>query len=90
MDHFPAAEERPRAESHEGLADRPREDCLPRGVLSDGRWSYAALKDFESSFPEMTGFERAVREAVTGGERYVAERPKRRPGTRARGQQRGG
>lgn len=75
MDHFAAAEDQLREEGYGDLADRLQEDCLPRGVLSDGRWSYAVLEDFEEEFmTEMTAFERAVREAATGGQRHVAER----------------
>lgn len=78
MDHFEAAERELRAAGHDDLADRVRDDLLPRGVTADGRWSYALVEEYRGSFlPAIASFESAVRSELADGKRHVAERRQR-------------
>ncbi len=78
VDHLAAAERHLREAGHGDLADRVRDDLLPRGVTADDRWSYALVEEYQHSFlAEMAAFEAAVRADLAGGERHVAERHQR-------------
>jgi hypothetical protein len=79
MDHLAAAEELFRESGHDGLADRLRDDLLPRGVVpreeGPGRWTYELLEAFEADlYADARTFEAAARDAVTDGRRHAAER----------------
>jgi hypothetical protein len=87
MDHLAVAERLLRECGREDLADRLRDEHLPRGVVppcdSDeataGRWSYEILENFQDSFLEdLVGFGDRVNEEVGGGWRHVAERRQER------------
>lgn len=88
VDHLAVAERRLRETGHDDLADRVRDDLLPRGVTADDRWSYALVEEYQHSFlAEMAAFEAAVRADLAGGERHVAERHQQRAWReRARGE----
>ncbi|SEO51693.1 hypothetical protein SAMN04487948_10328 [Halogranum amylolyticum] len=79
MDHLDVAETELRAAEYTTLADRIRDDILPRGVTADDRWSYSVVEEFQASFlAPLTEFERVARDSVTDGERHVAERAQER------------
>jgi hypothetical protein len=79
MDHLDVAERELRDAGHTALADRIRDDLLPRGVTADDRWSYSVVEEFQESFlTPLTEFERETRDVVTDGERHVAERAQER------------
>ncbi|WP_276300017.1 hypothetical protein [Halorussus lipolyticus] len=78
MDHLADAEQRLRDAGHDGLADRLRDDLLPRGVVGD-TWSYGVLEAFQDGpLDDATTFEREAREDLVDGERHVAERRQER------------
>jgi hypothetical protein len=83
MDHLAAAEELLREAGHDELADRLRDDHLPRGVVppcdgegaTAGRWSYDILEKFQATFLEdVVAFGDRVHDEVADGRRHVAER----------------
>jgi len=79
MDHPATAEEPFREAGRDGLADRLRNDLLPRGVVpredGPGRWTDELLEAFEEDlYADVRTFEAEAREAVTGGLRHAAER----------------
>ncbi|WP_338740104.1 hypothetical protein [Haloplanus salilacus] len=81
MDHLAAAEGSLREAGHERLANRLREEHLPRGVLPScgddpsGRWSYDVLETFQSTLlDDVVTFGDRVHERVADGRRHVAER----------------
>ncbi|MFT4904692.1 MAG: hypothetical protein ACI8UR_001254 [Natronomonas sp.] len=79
MDHLAAAEELFREAGHERLANRLRDELLPRGVVpredGPGRWTYEVLEAFEADlYADAREFEVEAREAVAGGVRHAAER----------------
>jgi hypothetical protein len=79
MDHLAVAEELFRESGHDDLADRLRDELLPRGVVpreeGAGRWTYEVLEAFEADlYADARTFEVAAREAVTDGVRHTAER----------------
>jgi hypothetical protein len=75
MDHLAEAEAQLRACGHTDLADALREECLPRGVIDEDRWSYDVLESYQQGFlADLTAFEERARETVADGRRHVAER----------------
>ncbi|WP_129114493.1 hypothetical protein [Halegenticoccus tardaugens] len=79
MDHLADAETLLRESDHDALADRLRDDVLPRGVTADDRWTYALIEEFRSEFLEdVAAFERDALDAVAEGMRHVAEREQER------------
>lgn len=83
MDHLAAAEELLREAGHDRLADRLRDDHLPRGVVPScdgedpiaGRWSYDILEKFQETFlDDVVAFGDEVHDEVADGRRHVAER----------------
>jgi hypothetical protein len=82
MDHLAAAETLLREAGHEDLADRLRDDHLPRGVVppcdgegAAGRWSYDVLEQFQATFlDEVVAFGDRIHDEVADGRRHVAER----------------
>jgi hypothetical protein len=79
MDHLAAAEELFRETGHDELADRLRDELLPRGVVprddGPGRWTYELLEAFEEDlYADARTFEAAARGTVTDGRRHAAER----------------
>lgn len=79
MDHLDEAQGKLWAAGHENLADRIRDDILPRGVTADDRWTYSVVEEFQEAFLDpVTSFEDDARMAVTGGRRHVAERAQER------------
>lgn len=79
MDHLATAEELFRESGHNELADRLRDDLLPRGVVpreeGPGQWTYELLEAFEEDlYADARTFEAAARRAVTDGQRHAAER----------------
>ncbi|WP_135826809.1 hypothetical protein [Halorussus ruber] len=78
MDHLADAEECLRECGHDGLADRLRDDLLPRGVVGD-TWSYSVLEAFQDGpLDSAIAFEMEAREDLADGERHVAERRQER------------
>jgi hypothetical protein len=78
MDHLAEAERLLREVGREDLADRLRDDLLPRGVVGD-QWSYGVLEAFQDGpLAAVTGFEADAREEVADGHRHVAERRQER------------
>jgi hypothetical protein len=86
MNHLDRARELMRETGHDWVADRLRDEHLPRGVVSDclpeetaGRWSYDVLEEFQDSFlAEVVQFDEAVRERLAGGRRHISERDQER------------
>jgi hypothetical protein len=75
MDHLASAEPDLREAGHDDLADRLRDDILPRGVTDDDRWTYDLVEAFQTAFlADVRDFERDAREHVADGQRHVAER----------------
>jgi hypothetical protein len=79
MDHLATAEELFRESGHDELADRLRDELLPRGVVpranGPGKWTYEVLEAFEEGlYADARTFETAARRAVTDGHRHAAER----------------
>jgi hypothetical protein len=83
MDHLAVAEELLREAGREELADRLRDDYLPRGVVPPcdgegtraGRWSYDILEKFQETFLEdVVAFGDRVHDEMADGQRHVAER----------------
>jgi hypothetical protein len=83
MDHLSAAEDMLREAGHDALADRLRDEHLPRGVVppcdgdeaTAGRWSYDILEKFQETFlDDVVAFGDRVSEHVADGRRHVAER----------------
>jgi hypothetical protein len=81
MDHLATAEELLREAGHERLANRVRDEHLPRGVLPScgndpsGRWSYDVLETFQSTLLEdVVEFGEQAHDRVADGRRHVAER----------------
>jgi hypothetical protein len=83
MDHLAAAEDMLREAGHDALADRLRDEHLPRGVVppcdddeaTAGRWSYDILEKFQETFlDDVVAFGDRVSERVADGRRHVAER----------------
>lgn len=78
MDHLAEAEAGLRDAGYDDLADRLRDDLLPRGVVGD-TWSYGLLEAFQDGpMAEVEAFGTDAREAVADGERHVAERRQER------------
>jgi hypothetical protein len=78
MDHLAEAEEGLREAGYGGLADRLRDDLLPRGVVGD-TWSYGVLEAFQDGpLADAESFGADARESVADGERHVAERRQER------------
>ncbi|NHN57499.1 MULTISPECIES: hypothetical protein [Halorussus] len=78
MDHLAAAEDDLRAAGYDDLADRLRDDLLPRGVVGD-TWSYGVLEAFQDGpLADAGSFGADARESVAGGRRHVAERRQER------------
>src|SRR6056297_2223119 len=74
MDHLADAEEGLREAGYDGLADRLRDDLLPRGAVGD-RWTYDLLETFQDGpLADCESFGADARESVADGERHVAER----------------
>jgi len=79
MDHLADAEAQLRACGHTDLADALRDECLPRGVIDEDRWSYDVLESYQEGFlAALTAFEERARGAVADGQRHVAERRQER------------
>jgi hypothetical protein len=79
MDHLDEARAELLATGHADLADRIRDDILPRGVTADDRWTYSVVEEFQASFlSPVTDFEDEARAAVTDGRQHVAERAQER------------
>jgi len=83
MDHLADAEELLRDAGHDSLADRLRDDHLPRGVVppcdgdgaTAGRWSYDLLEKFQETFLyDVVAFGDQVNERIADGRRHVTER----------------
>jgi hypothetical protein len=83
MDHLAVAEKRLRAAGHERLADRLRDEYLPRGVVppcddtgpTAGRWSYDILEKFQETFlDDVVAFGERVHDRLADGRRHVMER----------------
>lgn len=75
MDHLDSAEPKLRESGHERLADRLRDDLLPRGVTDDDRWSYDIVEAFQSAFlADVTAFGEDAHDRLADGQRHVAER----------------
>ncbi|MFB6300437.1 MAG: hypothetical protein ABEH65_09270 [Halobacteriales archaeon] len=75
MDHLREAETRLRACGHDSLADRLRDEFLPRGVIDDDRWSYDVLETFESLIlSDVRDLRTDALGDLTDGTRHVAER----------------
>lgn len=78
MNHLDDAEAKLRDCGHEELADRLRDDYLPRGPI-DGRWTYELVEDFEAEFlDDLAELDRRAHEAIADGERHLAEQHQRR------------
>src|SRR6056297_372582 len=74
MDHLDDAESMLRATGYDRLADRLRDDLLPRGVVGD-TWSYGVLEAFQDGpLGDATDAAADARETVAEGRRHVAER----------------
>jgi hypothetical protein len=85
MDHLATAERRLREAGHERIANRLRDDHLPRGVLpacddgAAGRWSYDVLETFQETFLEdLVAFGEEIHDRLADGRRHVAERQQER------------
>jgi hypothetical protein len=82
MDHLSAAEDRFRESGHEALANRLRDEVLPRGVIPDcddegsaGRWSYDVLERFqETTLSDVVDFGDRAHDRLADGRRHVSER----------------
>lgn len=83
MDHLSVAEELLREAGHDRLANRLRDDHLPRGVVppcdgddpTAGRWSYDILENFQETFlDDVVAFGDQVQETVADGRQHVTER----------------
>ena len=83
MDHLSVAEELLRESGHVAMADRLRDEYLPRGVVPPcdgddpraGRWSYDILEKFQTTFlDDVVTFGDRVHERVADGRRHVMER----------------
>jgi hypothetical protein len=83
MDHLAVAEERLREAGHRELADRLRDEYLPRGVVppcdgpeaTAGRWSYDILEKFQETFlDDVVAFGQGVHDRLADGQRHVMER----------------
>jgi hypothetical protein len=87
MDHLAVAEDLLREAGHAGLADRLRDEVLPRGVVpscegeggrngsSMGRWSYEILEQFqETVLDDVVRFGDGAHQDIADGRRHVAER----------------
>ncbi|UPV98786.1 hypothetical protein M0R88_09600 [Halorussus gelatinilyticus] len=78
MDHLAEAEAGLREAGYDGLADRLRDDLLPRGVVGD-KWSYGVLEAFQAGpMADADSFGTDACEEVADGERHVAERRQER------------
>jgi len=78
MDHLAEAEEALREAGYDELADRLRDDLLPRGVVGD-TWSYGVLEAFQDEpMAAVESFGADARDEVADGERHVAERRQER------------
>jgi hypothetical protein len=74
MDHLAEGESALRASGYDDLADRLRDDLLPRGVVGE-TWSYGLVEAYQNGpLADATAFERETRETVADGRRHVAER----------------
>ncbi|WP_251342238.1 hypothetical protein [Haloplanus halophilus] len=87
MDHLAVAEERLREAGHRRLADRLRDEYLPRGVVppcegdgaTAGRWSYDILEKFQTTFLEdVVAYGDEVHDRLADGRRHVTERRQER------------
>lgn len=79
MDHLREAETRLRACGHGSLADRLRDEFLPRGVIDDDRWSYDVLETFEALIlNDVRTLRTDALADLTDGQRHVAERAQER------------
>jgi hypothetical protein len=79
MEHLAEAESQLRACGHTKLANALRDECLPRGVIDEDRWSYDVLESYQREFlSDLTAFERRVRGAIADGQRHVTERRQER------------
>lgn len=75
MDHLDSAEPKLRESGHERLADRLRDNLLPRGVTDDDRWSYDIVEAFQTAFlADVTTFGQDAHDRLANGRRHVAER----------------
>lgn len=83
MDHLAVAEDLLRDAGHEALANRLRDEYLPRGVVppcdgddaTAGRWSYDILEQFQETFlDDVVGFGDSVHDRIADGQRHVTER----------------
>ena len=78
MDHLADAEDLLREAGYDELADRLRDDLLPRGVVEE-TWSYSVLEAFQDGpLDDGTAFEAEARDVLADGERHVAERQQER------------
>ena len=78
MDHLADAEDLLREAGYDRLADRLRDDLLPRGVVEE-TWSYGVLEAFQDGpLDDGTAFEVEARDVLADGERHVAERQQER------------
>jgi hypothetical protein len=78
MDHLADAEDLLREAGYDELADRLRDDLLPRGVVGN-TWSYGVLEAFQAGpLDDGTAFEVEARDVLADGERHVAERQQER------------
>ncbi len=58
---------------HEELAARLETDLLGQNMLQ-GRWTFQIMEEFDDGYWEVfRGYERRVRDALTGGERHAHE-----------------
>lgn len=87
MDHLADAEGRFRQCGHDSLANRLRDEYLPRGVvaadgaadIAAGRWSYDILENFQRTFlRDILAFGDEVHEQVSGGLWHAFERTQER------------
>ena len=94
MNHLALAEVGLREAHRPDLADRLRDEYLPRGVARatdstqpvDGIWSYAILEGFQEVFlDDILAFGQAVHEDLANGQRHLNERQQERDWKRRAG-----
>lgn len=87
MDHLAGAEGLLRECGYDALADRLRDEYLPRGVIADGdlvdptagRWSYDVLESYQEVFyRDVVAFGSEVHDTVANGLRHAFERQQER------------
>ncbi len=74
MDHLDEAEAKLRESGHEEIANRLRDEHLPRGIFED-TWSYEVVETFKRDFlSDVTTFEEETREELADGRQHITER----------------